>query len=128
MPLLIATLAVGGAQRSAAQTAPAVRLPGHVLDALGRSSRIAAVAGAPDQPVTVTVVLADAAPAPLVTTHVWLGLVGCASTLAACAAPLASCVMKVNAVALGFTGRFAPPFSWNLSPDPVRPAIVPPIV
>ena len=50
-------------------------------------------------------------PEPLLTVQVWLGLVGCVSTLTAYAAPLASCVTKVNAVALEFTERFEPPFS-----------------
>jgi hypothetical protein len=50
-------------------------------------------------------------PEPFATVHVWLGPVGCVSTLAAYGAPLASCVVKVNAVALAFTGRFPAPFS-----------------
>jgi hypothetical protein len=67
-------------------------------------------------------------PESLVTVHVWLGSVGWVSTLTAYAAPLASCVRKVNAVALGFTGRFSLPFRRSMSPDPVRPVIDPPIV
>jgi hypothetical protein len=50
-------------------------------------------------------------PEPFVTLHVWLGVVGCVSTLAAYAEPFASCVVKVNTAALALTGRFAPPLS-----------------
>ena len=50
-------------------------------------------------------------PEPLLTVHVWLGLVGCVSTLTLYMATAASCVMKVNAVALALTGRFPPAFS-----------------
>src|SRR5258708_37412103 len=67
-------------------------------------------------------------PEPFVTVQVWLGGVGCVRTLAVYAAPLASCVVKVNAVALGFTGGFPLPFSRSTCPDPVRPTIVPLIV
>ena len=67
-------------------------------------------------------------PEPFETVHAWLVLVGCVNTLTTYAAPLASCVLKVNAVALGFTGRFSLAFRRSMSPDPVRPAIAPPIV
>src|SRR5258708_9341352 len=45
-------------------------------------------------------------PEPFVTVQVWLGVAGCVRTLAGYAAPLASCLGHMNALALGFSGRF----------------------